>query len=111
MAEDRTLTLAPVEQAADLLADLLALRWQGLHGPLSFFPETALAWVENGYGSAFDQAWSGDRNPASEQERVSVRIAFRGREPLGEAFEAAARRILQPLLDRSETVKTEKDST
>ena len=112
LAEDYTLHLEPVAAASDLLADLLELRWQGLCAPLPFYPESALAWVQKQkYGSTFDHAWSGAFNAAPEGNDLAVRIAFRGRDPLGVAFEALARRILQPLLDFAETVKAEKDST
>ncbi|MCG6862491.1 MAG: exodeoxyribonuclease V subunit gamma [Chromatiaceae bacterium] len=109
VAMDQTLTLLPVEDPAELLTDLLTLRWKGLSRPLAFFPESALIWVENGYGSTFDQALSGDYNPAPELEDVAVRIAFRGRDPIDDAFEDTAVRILQPMLDHSETVKAEND--
>jgi exodeoxyribonuclease V gamma subunit len=109
VAQDLTLSLLPVENPAELLFDLLDLRWQGLRKPLPFFPETALAWIEKGDGNAFDQAWSGEFNPARERDQVPVRIAFRGRDPIGEEFRKSAERILQPMLDYSETLKAEKD--
>jgi len=109
VAKDQTLILAPVDSAADLLTDLLDLRWHGLSAPLAFFPQSSLAWVERGYGSAFDQAWSGDYNPAPERDQIAVRIAFRGRDPIDEAFEITAQRILRPMLDRSETITKAKD--
>ncbi len=110
VAEDFTLQLGPVMDAAERLQDLLALRWQGLCHPLAFFPESALAWLEKEeYGSAFNQAWSSEFNPAPEAGDIAVRIAFRGREPIGDAFEVNARRILQPLLDHAKTVKAEKE--
>jgi exodeoxyribonuclease V gamma subunit len=105
IAEDFTLTLHGVEDAPALLLDLLEIRWQGLREPLAFFPETALAWLEDGYGNLFYQAWLGDRGPPPEVRDLAVRIAFRGREPIGEAFEANALRILQPLLAHADTVK------
>ncbi len=103
VAKDRSLRLAPVADAEGLLADLLELRREGLKRPLVFFPESSLAWMENGYGSGFDHAWSGRYNPAPERDQVAVRIAFRGHEPIGEEFEQTARRILGPMLEQSET--------
>ncbi len=106
LAEDAGLALASVEDAAGILADLLELRWQGLQSPLAFFPESALAWLETGeYGSRFEQAWCDDRSPTPECADPAVRIAFRGREPIGAAFEANARRILQPLIHHSRLTK------
>jgi len=113
LAKDRTLTLAPAQDPSALLADLLDLRWQGLQRPVAFFPETALAWMQYGYGTAFDQAWSDPFNPVPEQGDVAVRIAFRGRDPMRDPvraeLEQAATRILGPMLDHSATVKAERD--
>lgn len=103
VAKDLTLRLAPVADAEGLLADLLELRRQGLNRPLAFFPESALAWLEHGYSSGFDHAWCGRYNPAPERDQAAVRIAFRGREPIGEEFEQTARRVLGPMLEQSET--------
>jgi exodeoxyribonuclease V gamma subunit len=114
LAMDLTLTLHPVNDPAALLADLLDLRWQGLQRPLAFFPESSLAWVEQqGYGSAFEQAWSGRFNPVPEQSDLAVRIAFRGRDPIRDDpiradFEHTAVRILRPMLACSETLRADR---
>lgn len=108
VAEDCTLTLAPVPDAEDRLADLLELRWQGLQEPLAFHPESALAWLQRGdYGSAFHKVWDDEHAPAPESGDPAVRIAFRGRDPLGPAFEANAIRILAPMLEHSDVVKAD----
>jgi exodeoxyribonuclease V gamma subunit len=109
VANDQTLTLAPVKDPAALLEDLLALRWEGLCRPIAFFPESSLAWAEQRYGSAFEQAWSGRYNPAPEQADMAVRIAFRGRDPIDVQFEDVSARILQPILEHSETIKAKSD--
>jgi len=103
LAKDLTLHLAPVADAGALLADLLELHRPGLNRPLAFFPESALAWLEHGYGSGFDHAWCGRYNLAPERDLAEVRIAFRSRQPIGEEFEHMARRVLGPMLERSET--------
>ena len=90
--------LADAEEARRHLADLLALRWQGLCAPLAFFPESALAWLKKQeYDDGFHKAWDAEYGPASESSDLAVTIAFRGRDPLGDAFEANARRILGPM--------------
>jgi exodeoxyribonuclease V gamma subunit len=110
VALDQTLTLGPVESPEALLADLLELRWLGLCRPLPFFPESALAFVErDGYGSAFENAWAGRYNPTPEQGLVSVRIAFRGRDPFDKEFDETARRILVPMLEHSSSLKAARD--
>jgi len=102
VATDLIWYLAPVAAAEDLLADLLRLRWQGLGKPLAFFPESAWAWMGQGYGSRFEYAWSGRYNSAPERDRIAVRIAFRGRDPIGEEFERTAMRVFVPMLESSE---------
>jgi len=102
IAKDLTLRLAPVADAEGLLTDLLQLRRQRLNRSLAFFPESALAWLEHGYGSGFDHAWCGRYNPAPERDQLAVRIAFRGHEPIGEEFEQTAMRVLGPMLEWSE---------
>ena len=110
LAEDHTLTFEPVAGARALLQELLQLRWQGLCAPLAFFPESALAWIEeDGYKSRFDYAWCGVQNPVPEANDRAVRMAFRGVEPIGEAFEHHARTILQPMREHSQLVKVDQE--
>lgn len=111
IAEDTTLTLIPVSDARACLADLLELCWQGLAAPLPFHPESALAWIKaEDYGDAFHKAWSGPYSINPESDDPAVRIAFRGRDPLGPGFEACARRILGPMLRHSSTSKPAREA-
>lgn len=111
LAEDATLTLAPVADARGLLVDLLELRWEGLKCPLPFHPESALAWLkQEEYGDAFRKAWCDAYSPNPESSDPAVLIAFRGRDPLGPAFEASARRILGPMLQHATTAKPGKET-
>lgn len=98
VARDDVLTLQPVDGAAELLADLLALWRNGQHEALPFYPESAWAWLETGRPS---RAWEGDshhRRPG-ERDDAYVRLALRDcpGNPLGERFQSLARRILAPL--------------
>jgi len=55
--------LQPVADPEAMLAQLLALYWQGLSRPLPFFPETSRAWAEAKPGKAEDDArlaWTGN---------------------------------------------------
>ena len=102
LAEDTELRLAPVEEAAKLLGDLLELRWQALMAPLPFFPESGLAWREQGpYSSAFHKAWDDVNAPYPESRDAAVQMAFRGVDPIGERFIEMLTRILGPLADHS----------
>ncbi len=108
VAADFTLVCAPLAppQAAGWLADLLRLRWQGLSEPIPFYPESALALVEKGPdSSAFRQAWDGANGQGGEARGLAVRIAFRGRDPLGPEFAACAQRIFGPLAASSAVVR------
>ncbi|MGD9948409.1 MAG: exodeoxyribonuclease V subunit gamma [Desulfobulbus sp.] len=54
--------LHPVAAPEPILERLLTLYWQGLRSPLSFFPETSLAWAEAKPGTEADKAkavWAG----------------------------------------------------
>ena len=46
LARDASLTLLPVEDAAARLEALLEIYWTGLSRPISFFPHSALVYVE-----------------------------------------------------------------
>ncbi|MCP3866582.1 MAG: exodeoxyribonuclease V subunit gamma [Gammaproteobacteria bacterium] len=110
VAEDCTMKLQPVDNPAELLQDLLEMRWRGLQLPLPFFPESSLGWyIHETYGSEFEHAWAGMNNPMPESCDSGVRIAFRGLNPLGDAFEDSARSILKPLLDHTHTLSAKKD--
>ena len=98
VARDGVLTLPPVDDAASLLADLLALWREGRFTALPFYPETAWAWLAHG---KWRSEWEGDsyHGKHGESEDAYVRLALRDHpdDPLGERFQALARRILGPL--------------
>jgi exodeoxyribonuclease V gamma subunit len=94
--EDEALLL-PVADAADQLADLIALwRWAGRE-LLPFFPATSLAWFEQ--ESRWQRHWDGDgQSERSEQTDPWFNLAFAGTVPFDERFEALAEQIYAPLI-------------
>ena len=97
LAEDQTLILSAVEDPRAVLAALLARYWEGLTRPVPFFPATSHAWFESGGARDLEAPWSGGRHEPGEGEALAVRIAWRGSEPLGAAFQACASEVYAPL--------------
>ena len=102
VTQECVLTFAPVADARQRLEELLALYWSGLQEPLRFFPRTSAAYVEAGEVSyPVRQTWfgsgRGDSGERPESDDPYYALAFRGVDPLDEAFEAIARTVLAPL--------------
>lgn len=109
VAENGTLQLNPVPDAAMHLLELLQLYWQALTAPLAFFPESSLACCKHGIHSReFKERWDGWGYQAStsgnqytsrvDSADVAVKIAFRGTNPIGEEFVSIAQRVFAPIL-------------
>ncbi|MDD3652304.1 exodeoxyribonuclease V subunit gamma [Immundisolibacter sp.] len=102
---EQTVRLAPVQNAAATLADLVALARQGLCEPLPLLPKSALAYAaanepDRGLQAAWSE-WNGNsfQGTAGERDDPDLQVAFRGREPLQEpAFAELAMRVFGPLL-------------
>ncbi|MFP5383829.1 MAG: exodeoxyribonuclease V subunit gamma [Gammaproteobacteria bacterium] len=104
-------TLGPVtrDDARQLLAQLLALRRQGLGLPLRFFPETSLAFM-TGKSPERDArtAWHGGMYSAAEAEDPAHRILFAHVEDIvDDEFRDLAQRIYGPLVASFATDATE----
>jgi exodeoxyribonuclease V gamma subunit len=98
VTEQGVITFAPVEDARARLAELLKLYWSGLHRPLHFFPRTACKYVEVGeITGAVRNVWEGGYDLDGERDDPYYALAFRGVDPLDDAFEAAARTIFEPM--------------
>ena len=98
----------PVPDPLPLLEELLSLYWEGLQGPLPFFPETSGAWAEALFRK---ERSSGDAREAArkawepngygfpgEGEDPYLDLCFRGNLPLGEPFSFLAEKIFKPLM-------------
>jgi len=100
--------IPPVQGVAGILSRLAGLYREGMRTPLPFFPETALAYararrkepretaLEKARGKYLKRVTS---QPVPESHDAHARLAFRGREPLGEEFEATAESVFNPLLE------------
>ena len=99
IASDTTLELPPVEDAAEILTDLLALYSEGMARPLRFFPETSWAFLNGGQAKA-ERSWRGDQRLGfpGECDNQAVALCFGEGEPWGEEFNTLAERIYGPLV-------------
>lgn len=103
--EEAELRFAPVADAEEHLRRLLALYWQGLQGPLHFFPRSARAYVDAGKDplGAARKEWETQRGQGGSQrlgegEEAYYKLAFRDLDPLDEQFETLAEAIFGSLL-------------
>ncbi len=114
--KDVTWRFAAVENAPDILADLLALYGEGLRAPLPLFPETSHEFarrVINGEGRAADPVksaaviWRGGDYGRGESEDAWFRLCF---PPAVEALDARwqeiAQRVFAPLFAARQEVES-----
>src|SRR6185369_1107272 len=95
---DLTLTLPPLDNAAQLLADLLGLYRDGLCRPLHFFPQTSWLYRTEGMAKA-EERWNGSDYSLSpaESSDPSLALCFTGQNVLDDEFAELAERIYGPL--------------
>ena len=99
---DKSILFTKVDDPREELRSILELYWQGLTGPLPFFPESALAYAtakspwdlskarvrwEDGYGDY-----------PGEGKEQHFRLCFGKSDPFDAEFERVARLLLEPLL-------------
>ncbi len=93
-------TFRPVDNAAELLAGILALYEKGLYKPLRFFPTSALAYAhkqEWNLGKA-RSAWEDGYNFPGEGNDPHFQLCFGQVDPFTPEFEEIARTLLEPML-------------
>ena len=92
------MTLAPIDNAAGILTDLLELYAEGMQRPLPFFPQTSWDFLEEGMGKA-EKSWLGDIRIGipGESNDPAVSICFADQEPFGGEFCQIAERIYAPM--------------
>lgn len=100
--EDECWSVPAPDDPLTLLADLLAVRAEGLRRPLRFFPASAWAFVKAPEGKALDRAlekWRSAREHHGESADTAFEFCFGAipPHPLDEEFEALARRVGGPL--------------
>jgi exodeoxyribonuclease V gamma subunit len=107
---DVTLAWEEISKAKEILEDLCQLFWGGLRGPLPFFPDSALAFVEAeraGAANPLNKAatkWNGGYDIEGEKEKPEYRKLFGEGDPLNDEFVALAKRIWAPLLQHAREV-------
>lgn len=106
VGNDKIISFAPVENSRELLAEILALYWQGLQSPLRCFPESSLAFVEaREKGLPEPEAiaqsrkkWQGTKYARAEGEDSYYQLCFRGIEPFSSEFMDNAHALFAPLI-------------
>jgi exodeoxyribonuclease V gamma subunit len=98
VCKDLSLSLAPLDNAAALLGDLLDLYREGLTRPLPFFPQVSWLYLTEGMEKA-EARWSGDdhSHAPAESAEPSFSICFDDTNPLDQEFKELSRRVFDPL--------------
>jgi exodeoxyribonuclease V gamma subunit len=98
ICRDLTLSLPPLDNAAELLADLIELYREGLCRPLHFFPQSSWLYLAQGLDAA-EGRWNGtDHSPApAESAHPAFSLCFSDQDVLDEAFTRLAERVYGPL--------------
>jgi exodeoxyribonuclease V gamma subunit len=110
LGKDEVVALGPIEGPDALLADLLALYWEGLSRVVPFLPRSAWAYAAVRWGGGKDPSrsralaqarkeWEGNDRRPGEGADPWFAHAFGETDPLGEEFEALAERVFRPLLE------------
>ncbi|MFH1438066.1 MAG: exodeoxyribonuclease V subunit gamma [Pseudomonadota bacterium] len=102
--------LRPVEDAANVLADLLEKYYEGMSAPLPFFPDSSWEFASamlrgDPPDSALEAAtdmWEGGFKRDGEGRDVYFDLCFGKVNPFDEAFEEAAMEIYEPLITSME---------
>jgi len=104
---DLTLSLPPLRNADELLADLVGLYREGLCRPLPFFPQASWLYCTQGLAKA-EERWNGSDYSLSpaESSEPSFALCFRGQSVLGDEFAKLAQQVFGPLLAVATPVKT-----
>jgi exodeoxyribonuclease V gamma subunit len=104
IGEDKSVSFGPVEGATDLLRDLLAFYWQGLHRPLPLFPKSSLAYARaagKGHDNPLVAAWRewlGNEYAPGECQDLYYDACYCGLDPLDGEFTQVAIAVFGPLL-------------
>lgn len=104
--EDKYLLFNPVHDASALLADLLAIYWQGLHQAIPLLPLTSLSYATavlqgaSGADAKAFKVWTSGHQPGEDADPYH-QLLF-PESPLNDEFRALALRLYQPILDAME---------
>lgn len=106
LSREGLVTLPPVANAAERLAELLRLYWQGLQQPLPLFARAARSYVVSlqagrSRDDCLKQArakWLGGYLGFAEYDNPYYRLAYPDGDVLDETFESVSERVFGPLL-------------
>lgn len=89
--------LPPLDNAREILADLLELFAEGLQKPLPFFPRTSWIFMTDGIIKAVSN-WRGEpySEVPGESSNPAMAFCFSDEDPLGDEFCRLAERVFQP---------------
>jgi exodeoxyribonuclease V gamma subunit len=98
ISNNLVLELPPLDNAREILADLIELYADGMQRPLPFFPQTSWIFLMDGMGKAAIE-WRGEQNSEirGESSNPSIEFCFGDEEPLDDEFCQLANRIYMPL--------------
>lgn len=99
IAADLIMTLPRIENAADILTDLLELYAGGMQRPVPFFPQTSWDYLSEGIAKA-QKSWQGEARVGipGESDNPAVKTCFGDGNPFGEEFFNLAAQVYAPLI-------------
>ncbi|MBI5483382.1 MAG: exodeoxyribonuclease V subunit gamma [Deltaproteobacteria bacterium] len=99
IAKDKILELPELDNAAEILTDLIELYREGMLKPLPFFPETSWEFVNKGQDAALKK-WRGQPAFGSpgEASRAATAFCHGDSDPLDDEFRQLASRIYTPFI-------------
>ncbi|MEI7590966.1 MAG: hypothetical protein WCJ49_06620, partial [Deltaproteobacteria bacterium] len=118
VAKDCGYIFNKVENASDILLELLNLYWDGLQKPLEFFPDTSFAYAEEFIGKKnttsakrkAQEKWEDGYQHIGEKNEQHVALCFTGHNPiqndtlLKNRFEEVAITVFEPIICHWEKV-------
>jgi exodeoxyribonuclease V gamma subunit len=99
ISKDLIMELPPLDNAGEILTDLLELYREGMLRPLRFFPQSSWVFMAEGIGKA-QNIWRGVQHLDLPGESSDPSVAFcfgDEKEPLGEEFCRLASRVYTPI--------------
>ncbi|AHB74828.1 MULTISPECIES: exodeoxyribonuclease V subunit gamma [Pandoraea] len=104
--ENETFALRPVEDAAALLAQWVALYRLGQTRPLPFFARSAWKLASTGKAAEAESAWQGSAFARGDADDPYTRLLWRGVEnPLAPPFDLLANTVFGPVVQHLEVVE------
>lgn len=93
---DAEVHLVPVEDSVSILHRLLGYYWQGLSGPLKYFPRSSFAYAGKRDLARARTVWSGE--PFPESDNPYYALCFGDTDPLDGEFEELSIGIFEPIM-------------